>query len=125
VRSALRLPESNALRLPAIFLTPGEDATCAFALTPSLVNLPTIGDAIVLLRPFGPRRDPADDATDVLLAAARSALRHAGGTSHFLDGWDALTGTTAAPDAASMSGGNSRSAGRARGAQPNTLRARL
>jgi len=90
VRQSLGIEADDAIRLPALFASEGPQEAGACPLLPSLVNLQTFNREIVLLRPFGPRRAPADDESDVILDAAREALTDVEGRLHFLNGWDAL-----------------------------------
>jgi hypothetical protein len=92
---ALGLANTDAVALPALFAAPGLDATGAFALMPSAVNLQNVDGRVILLRGYGPRLDGADGQPaadgDTFTAAIRRAL--AGATQaplHFLDGWDSL-----------------------------------
>lgn len=89
--TALGLPAEYALPVPALFAACPAETPQAFAFAPSLVNLQVCNGAIILLRPFGPRLDAADDATDLFQsAAARTLGKNDAAQLHFLDGWNTL-----------------------------------
>ncbi|MBL8793879.1 MAG: hypothetical protein JNM56_08240 [Planctomycetia bacterium] len=86
---ALGIGDDAVLRLPVIF-SADEQGECAGALLPNPVNLVPLDNDVVLLRPFGPRGDPADDDSDLFALAWRAALQRGSSRPLFLDGWDAL-----------------------------------
>ncbi len=89
VSRALGLVEDEAIRLPVLFCA-DEAGGAVAALAPNPVNLVCLGGAVLLLKPLGPRENPADESTDVLLRAWRQAIERLGVRPVFLDGWDGL-----------------------------------
>jgi hypothetical protein len=87
--NTLKVSQERILRLP-VLMSADERGTRAAYLTPNPVNLVVIDGAAVILSPFGPRRDPADDASDVFRKSWLAAFRARGVTVHVLDGWDCL-----------------------------------
>lgn len=85
----LALDPKDTLRLPVVLCgtAAGEDIA---AFVPNPVNLVCVGDEVILLAPFGPRRDEVDPRSDVFERAWRAAFGGLGLRPHFLDGWDAL-----------------------------------
>ena len=82
------LSEEDLVRLPVVFSTNPEGRD-AFTLLPNPVNLVNIDEAVIMLRPFGPRGGDGDD-TDLFAHAVNRQLTQAGLRVHFLDGWNAL-----------------------------------
>ncbi len=87
LRRELGIGAEHILRLPVLHIDDGEGGD-AWCLTPNPVNLLNLGRLVVVLKTFGPRTNPPDDATDVLARAIHTAL--APRDVRFLDGWDAL-----------------------------------
>jgi hypothetical protein len=86
---ALGLEEDEAVCLPVLFCA-DESGGAVAALAPNPINLVCLGGSVLLLKPFGPREEPADESTDVFLRAWTDALEQLGARPVFLDGWDAL-----------------------------------
>ena len=83
----LGIRSDHVLRLPVLHIDNGRGGD-AWCLTPNPVNLLNLEGLVIVLKTFGPRTNPADDSTDVLAHAIRTAL--APRDVRFLDGWDAL-----------------------------------
>jgi hypothetical protein len=86
---ALGVTEANFLRLPVLFSGQAQESSIT-ALVPNPINLVMLGNTALLLKPFGPRVDPARGDSDVYEAAWRRILAEAGVTPVFLDGWEQL-----------------------------------
>jgi hypothetical protein len=86
---ALDITEDRILRLPVLMSADEKGGDAAY-LTPNPVNLVVIHGDVIILRPFGPRRDPSDGASDVFLKSWLAALAARGIGVHVLDGWDSL-----------------------------------
>lgn len=86
---ALNCRAAQVLRLPVLFSS-DEHGEYAAAWLPNPVNLVPLDDSVVLLRPFGPRVDPANDDSDRFAEVWRAALQRGALRPLFLDGWDAL-----------------------------------
>jgi hypothetical protein len=87
--AALRIRDDEAIRLPVLFSS-DEQGWHAGALLPNPVNLVLLDTNVVLLHPFGPRENPADDNSDLFAKTWRATLTRASVRAIMLDGWDAF-----------------------------------
>lgn len=86
---ALGIHDHDVLRLPVLFSS-DEQGACAVAFLPNPVNLVPLDKYVVLLRPFGPREETANDESDLFAKAWKSVLENGSLRPVFQDGWDAL-----------------------------------
>jgi hypothetical protein len=86
---ALGIDEDRISRLPVLMSADEKGGDAAY-LTPNPVNLVIINGDVIILRPFGPRCNPSDGASDVFLRSWLAALTARGIEAHVLDGWDSL-----------------------------------
>ncbi|MFC1671949.1 protein-arginine deiminase family protein [Planctomycetota bacterium] len=89
LRKALDIPDEQVIRLP-VLLSGDEENMNVSSLIPNPTNLVIINNKAIILRPFGPRRDPADDATDIFQESWLDELKQANVRSVILDGWNSL-----------------------------------
>ncbi|MCG3178462.1 MAG: hypothetical protein BIFFINMI_00789 [Phycisphaerae bacterium] len=79
----------DVIRLPVLAADDGQGNE-VWWLTPNAVNLVNLNGTAVVLQPFGPRTDPADDDSDALRDAAERRMAEQGAVVDFVNGWDSL-----------------------------------
>lgn len=85
----LNLIPAQIIKIPMV-VRGDADGRNVTALIPNPINQVCLEHQVVLLKPFGPRSNPRDEASDVFLSSWRQTFQTLGLTPVFLDGWNTL-----------------------------------